>query len=175
MGTNKTKKMFRIAALLLAVFALGIVGFAQGKGGGEGWGDKHARGRGRGHDGPMRMLRGLDLTEAQQAQVKQIAERFQQSTATLREQMKANRGSQASMFTDGTFNEAAVRAAAQADAATEVELRVARARMMSEIYQVLTPEQKAKIAERRQQMQQRRQERQQRRAERGKAAPAVEQ
>jgi protein CpxP len=58
----------------------------------------------------------------------------------------------------GTFNEAAVRAAAQARANGHVEMEVARARMMSEIYNVLTPEQKTQLSTERQQREQRRQE-----------------
>ena len=58
----------------------------------------------------------------------------------------------------GTFDEAAVRAAAQARANAEVEREVARARMMYEMYNVLTPEQKAQLAAERQQREQKRQE-----------------
>ena len=56
------------------------------------------------------------------------------------------------------FDEAAVRKAAQARAGIEVELEVAHARAMSQIFSVLTAEQKAKLAEIHQQMEQRRQE-----------------
>lgn len=61
------------------------------------------------------------------------------------------------------FDEAAVRSAAQARAAAQVELEVARARAQSQVYAVLTAEQKAKLAELRQQFEQRRRERGQRR------------
>ena len=57
---------------------------------------------------------------------------------------------------DGAFDEAAARAAAQARANVHVELDVAHARMMSQIYALLTAEQKAKLAELRQQFEQRR-------------------
>ena len=55
-------------------------------------------------------------------------------------------------------DEAAVRAAAQARANVQVELEVARARMMSQIFAVLTAEQKAQLAAKRQQFEQRRSE-----------------
>lgn len=46
-----------------------------------------------------------------------------------------------------------------------VELEVARARMMSQVYALLTAEQKAQIAERRQQFEQKRQQWKERRTE----------
>jgi Spy/CpxP family protein refolding chaperone len=56
-----------------------------------------------------------------------------------------------------------VRSAAQARANAQVELEVSRARMMSEMYAVLTPEQKTQLATERQQWEQKRQERRARR------------
>ena len=120
------------------------------------------------------MFRSLNLTEAQRTQIEQIAERNRQSTAGLREQLRANREGGADVLNTGTFDEQAVRVAAQARAATQVELEVAGARMFSEMYAVLTPEQKAQLAAKRQQHEQRRQEGQQRRnSQRGGTAPTT--
>jgi protein CpxP len=144
------------AALLLGV---GLVGFAQEGprkewGGGPPHGD---RGRG-GHGGFIPFLRDLNLTDAQKAQVKQIADSFEESTKPLRERLDALRESEMDSLKDGAFNEAAVRAAAQESANAHVELEVAHARMMSQVYALLTTEQKAQIAQRRQQFEQKRQE-----------------
>ena len=144
-------------ALLLGV---GVVGFAQGDGHRRDWagGPPHGGpGRG-GHGGFIPFLRDLNLTDAQKAQVKQIADSFEESTKPLRERLDALRDSEMDGLKDGAFDEAAVRAAAQERANAHVELDVARARMMSQVYALLTTEQKARIAERRQQFEQKRRE-----------------
>ena len=98
-------------------------------------------------------------TDAQKAQMEQIQERFRQSTQSLRERGRGERdGEGFDAFRGGAFNESAVRAAAQARANRQVEMEVARARMMYEMYNVLTPEQKSQLEADRQQRRQRRQE-----------------
>jgi protein CpxP len=102
------------------------------------------------------LTRALNLTDAQQAQVKQIEDSLRESTKSLHEQLeKAGGGGPLDAFKDG-FDEASVRSAAQARAAVHVELEVAHARAMSQVYAILTAEQKAKLAEIRQQFGQRR-------------------
>ena len=101
----------------------------------------------------------LNLTDAQKQQMQQISARYKESSKAMRGQRRAGRGDGFDALTDGTFNEAAVRAAAQARANARVEKEVARARMVSEMYAVLTPEQKAQITAARQQREQRRQQR----------------
>lgn len=150
------------AALLLGV---GVAGFAQEGGRREGHGGPPHGGRGRGgHGGFVPFLRDLNLSDAQKAQVKQIADSFEESTKALRERLDAQRESEMDGLKDGAFDEAAVRAAAQERANAHVELDVARARMMSQVYALLTTEQKASVAERRQQFEQKRQEWKERRA-----------
>lgn len=156
-----------ISALLLAA---AVAGFAQG---GPQEGPRGPRGprgdrgeRGPRGGGPIPFLRDLNLTEAQRAQVKQIVDSFEASTRELREKMHSLRKGEADVLKDGAFDEAAVRSAAQARATIEVELEVARARMLSQVYAVLTAEQKAQLAERRQQFEQRRQQKEAERAAR---------
>lgn len=163
MNATHTKKMIGAFALAFAILAAGAVGFAQ----------QHGDKRGGGHRGGGfgRMFHGLDLTEAQQTQIKQIAERYRQNNKQTRGERR-NDGDRFDALTSGTFDETAVRAAAQARAAKRVEMEVSRARMMSEMYAVLTTEQKAKIVEMRQQRAQRRQER---KAQRAGAANEVNQ
>ena len=106
------------------------------------------------HDGFGYFARNLNLSDAQKEQMRQIAARFHESTESLREQLRAQRGNEFDSFNNGTFNEAAIRAAAQARANIQVEMEVARARMMSEMYAVLTPEQKAQLAKEREEWKQ---------------------
>jgi periplasmic protein CpxP/Spy len=142
------------AALLLGV---GVAGFAQEGPRGEHGGRPHGGpGRG-GRGGFVPFLRDLNLSDAQKAQVKQLADSFEESTKPLRERLDALRESEMDGLKDGAFNEAAVRTAAQERANAHVELEVARARSWSQVYALLTTEQKAQIAERRQQFEQKRQ------------------
>jgi Spy/CpxP family protein refolding chaperone len=181
---TNTKKIFSALALAAGIATTGIVGFAQQQtqqgATGEQNNQRHERrwnrdgekgahgmrgGMGFGHFG-----RNLNLTDAQKTQMQQIAERYRTSNKAMREQSGEKREGGFEAFKDGTFNEAQVRAAAQARAKARVEMEVSHARMMSEMYAVLTPEQKAQLATERQQMEQKRQER---RAQREAAKPVV--
>jgi protein CpxP len=155
-------KRTKLAALALAAVA-GMALAAAAFPGQEGHHGPGGHGGPRGPHGPHggnlveHLSRALDLTDAQKAQVKQIEDSLRESTKSLHEQLakSADGGGPLDGFREG-FDEAAVRSAAQARAAAHVELEVAHARAMSQIYALLTAEQKAKLAELRQQMQQRR-------------------
>ncbi|MBV9210561.1 MAG: Spy/CpxP family protein refolding chaperone [Acidobacteria bacterium] len=168
MKLTGTKKILGGIALAGAMALTGVVGVAQqqqkAQDGGKdraGWNRGGREGR-KGRHGMEgfggRFAEKLNLTDAQKQQMEQIRARFQESTKSLHEQARANRGKDFDAFNGGAFNESAVRAAAQARANMHVEMEVARARMMSEIYNILTPEQKAQLAQERQQREQRRQQ-----------------
>jgi protein CpxP len=168
-------------ALAAGVALTGVVGVSaqqeQGQGGGgrgraeRPWGQEEGgRGGGRrGGDGPFggRFGAELNLTDAQREQLRQIEERYRASFKSQREGrgQRQERGGY-DPLASGTFDEAAVRAAAQARANAQVEREVAHARMMHEMYNVLTAEQKAQLAAARQQREQRRQEFRTRRGDR---------
>jgi Spy/CpxP family protein refolding chaperone len=101
-------------------------------------------------DGLGPILHGLDLTDDQKAQVKKIADSFQESNKALFDQMRALHTSEPDPLS-GAFDEAAVRAAAEARAKVQIELEVSRAKMMSQIAGVLTAEQKTQLAAKRRQ------------------------
>ncbi len=164
---TKRKMMIGVLALVLGLTTTAMVVVAQDgpRQGGTARGERRFNREGKrgGHDriGLGRFARNLNLSDAQKEQMRQIAARHREATLSLREQLRAQRKGGA--FTDGAFNEAAVRSAAQARANIEVELEVARARMISEMYNVLTPEQKAQLAQEREQWKQRIEERRARR------------
>jgi Spy/CpxP family protein refolding chaperone len=106
---------------------------------------------------PMRFLRELNLTDDQKTKVQQITESTRQSTKTYMDQLKTLHVDPFDADASGTFDEAAVRANAEKRAAIQVELEVAHARMMSQIFGLLTAEQKAKLAELKQSFAQKRQ------------------
>jgi Spy/CpxP family protein refolding chaperone len=119
-----------------------------------------------GRDGLGPLARDLNLSDEQKAQVKKITDSFEESTKALQEQMRSLHENERDGLKDGAFDEAAVRAAAQARANVQIELEVAHARMMSQVFAILTAEQKAQLAARRQEFEQRREARE---AERGDA------
>ena len=148
------KRIIGGAVAFAAALMMTVAAFAQhGPGGHRGPG-----GPGR-HGGPGNVLghisRVLDLTDAQKAQIKLIEDGFRESTKSLHEQLGKAGGGPFEALKDGAFDEAAVRAAAQARANVHVELEVAHARMLSQVFAVLTAEQKAKLAELHKQMQER--------------------
>ena len=105
------------------------------------------------HDGLGPIARDLNLTDDQKAAIKKITESFRESDKALFDQLRALHQSEPDP-TSGTFDEAAVRAAAEARAKVQIELEVSHAKMMSQIAAVLTAEQKAQLAARRQQFEQ---------------------
>jgi Spy/CpxP family protein refolding chaperone len=171
MQLTRSSKIISGLALAGTLLLAGITGFAQqqttqGQNGQE-RGERHwGRGGDKGRGGKEGGFEGgffekLNLTDAQKAQMQQIAARYRESAKANRQQGRGERrggGDGFELFNGGTFNEAAVRAAAQARANERVEMEVARAHMMFEMYNVLTPEQKAQLAAERQQREQKRQE-----------------
>jgi Spy/CpxP family protein refolding chaperone len=157
------KKISGVVAMAGLLLLLAVAGFSQqGRPSGPPPHERGFRGGPGGPGGPhdgFGPLRDLNLTDEQKAQVEKIRTSFEESTKALHEQLRALHESQPDPLSTGTFDEAAVRAAAEARARVEVELEVARARMASQVFALLTAEQRAQLNERRQQFEQKRQER----------------
>jgi periplasmic protein CpxP/Spy len=124
------------AALILAVAA----GIAQGM---HGHGGRH----GDFHHMLAFFTKNLDLSSAQQEQVKAIWEKEKPTLEPLKQQMHQNRANMHALQASGPFDEAKTRALATAQAQTMIEMEVQHARIKSEMLQVLTADQKAKLAE----------------------------
>jgi protein CpxP len=140
----KSIKVALVGAAGLLLLIVAAVGFSQGPAGGP-------RGPRPGpRDGLGPFARDLNLSDDQKAQIKKIRDSFQESTKTLHDQLRTLHESEPDPL-GGTFDEAAVRAAAEARAKVEIELAVAHAKMMSQIAAVLTSDQKAQLAAKRQQ------------------------
>ncbi len=147
----KRTNLVAFALAFAAALTLTAAAFARQEGHGfRGPGGPHGP-----HGSPIEHLaRELNLTDAQRAQIKQLEDSFRESTKGLHEQLeKAGPGDPFDAVASGTFDEAAVRAAAQQRAALHVELEVAHAKFFSQVYALLTAEQKAKLAELHKQMQ----------------------
>lgn len=89
----------------------------------------------------------LDLTADQQTQVKAIWEKEKPTIQPLMKQMHENRADMRALQASGPFDEAKTRALATSHAQTMIEMEVQHARIKSEMMQVLTADQKAKLAQ----------------------------
>ena len=158
------KKLGRIQKLALAgVSALAIaapVASAQTAGGdqgarqgtherhGKGGFGKHRGGRRGGHMGGM-MFRGLELTDAQKASLKQIRQSFGERTKSLREQLRAKHGELRQAEANGTFNESLAAQKLAEVAPIQAKLMAEEFKLRQDSLAVLTPEQKAQLEQRR--------------------------
>jgi Spy/CpxP family protein refolding chaperone len=97
--------------------------------------------------------RELNLTDDQRTRIQTIQQSFQQGDQALHEQMRTLVEGQGDPMS-GQFNEATVRAAAEARAKLHVEMEVSHARMMSQMLGVLTDAQRAQLAAHHEQMRQ---------------------
>lgn len=112
------------------------------------------------------MFRGLDLTDAQKEQMKSIRDANSDSVKSLRDQMKANKKQLETLSASGNFNESQVQAIAQQQGALHSQMIVNRERIKAQMFAILTPEQKSKLAEMKANREQKMQERKAKRAER---------
>ncbi len=111
------------------------------------WG-RGGPGFGGGLRGPMGLaglpLRELGLSSSQQEQVRSIMQSNGVEMRALGEKVRKAHEALAAAVAADSFDESAIRARSSELAAVEVEAAVARGRLHSEIFQILTPEQQAK-------------------------------
>jgi len=89
-----------------------------------------------------RIAEKLNLTEAQKEQVKAILASEREKAEPLRQQLAENRKNLRKAIEAQPFDEATVRTLAAKQNETRVELVVSRARARSQIYALLSPEQR---------------------------------
>jgi Spy/CpxP family protein refolding chaperone len=132
------KRSTKIIVAVLAVTLVGAVALSQTV--------KRIHRRGMGFEQHMlgMMTDYLDLTDAQQAQVKQIFDNEKPNITPLMQQLKQSHQQMRQLEESGTFDEAKVRSLASQQAQTLTDLIVEKARIKSQIFNVLTPDQKAK-------------------------------
>jgi Spy/CpxP family protein refolding chaperone len=140
------------------------VAFAQGPRGGGPFGGRG----GRGPFGPGGLeLNQLNLSDTQRQQVREIRQRYREQTQQVAQRLNAVAEKQRQAIETLPVNETLITSATQDMTAAQVEMAIQEARLNSEIWSVLTPEQQAQAtklrAERKAQMEQRRQEFQQQR------------
>lgn len=106
---------------------------------------------------PKQLLRGIELTDAQKAQMDKL---YQQNRAQKidNKNLKANQKSEhhqkiQTLLLSENFNEAEVRALAQEMSSQQVENRVAKAKKQHDMFKLLTPAQKEQVKQNMQKMQ----------------------
>ena len=133
---------FRTLFVGLAVTLMAALGFSQ----------TVAKAAGPGHRGggfgPMMGIYAdyLDLSDAQRAQMKDIMTKEKPTIKPLMQQLATSHQQLRQLESAGTFDETKVRAIATQQAQTMTELTVQKARIKSELMQVLTADQKDKMA-----------------------------
>ncbi len=150
---NTTRFRLLTAAFALVLFA-GLA-FAQGHGG--------PHGGGMFGGGDMEFFADyLDLTSAQQTQMKDTLAKEKTALKPLMEQEFQGHQQMMQLIQSGSFDEAKAQQIASQGSANHIQLEVQKARIHSELYQMLTPDQKTKmnqfLAKHQQRMQQHMQE-----------------
>lgn len=137
MRSNRWK--FITAALAIAILGAGAALAEVGHRGH--WGGPDAFGV----RGLRFMSRYLNLTEDQQAQMKQIMQKEKPAFQPLMQQLKQVRAQERQIAEASTFDENQARTLATQQAQTMADLTVQKLRVESEMYQVLTSDQKTKL------------------------------
>ncbi|HET7208965.1 MAG TPA: Spy/CpxP family protein refolding chaperone [Terriglobales bacterium] len=141
MKFSKGKILATVAAVLLVAAGIAV---SQ-----TGFGEHGMHHGGFGFEGKMlrMMTHALNLTDAQQAQVKQIIAAEKPNLLPLIQQTTQGRQQIMQQVTSGNFDEAKVRSLAIQQSQTQTELTVERAKIESQIFNILTPDQKTKAVE----------------------------
>lgn len=149
------KKFFLGVTAIILVVAAGLAGtvLAQGPGREFGPGFRHH------HGGWMlgHMTKELNLTADQQSQIKSIMQAERTKIQPLMQQLRQNEQAQNATIT-GNFDEEQARAFAGKQTQIMSDLIVEKQRTKSQIYAVLTPEQRQKAQQLMQERQQKRQQ-----------------
>jgi periplasmic protein CpxP/Spy len=162
----RSKTVMIGAALALAVGLASAV-YAQNDGPGRRGGFGH------GFGGPGRggfPFAALNLTDAQREQVKTVMQQHREEMRAAGKQLHEAFAAQRNAVETMPVNEGLIRSTSQALATAQADMAVLQARVHSEVWSLLTPEQQAKAkelkAQRAARMKEREQQRQQRRQQR---------
>ena len=157
----KFSRMNLVTVVLAAVLLAGTA-IAQGP-----------RGHGEDFFGPMlgNMTDVLDLTDAQQAQIKQIHQNAKPTIQPLMEQERQSHQALMQLITSGSFSEAAAKKILDQESQVHEQMALQHAQLAAQAYQVLTPDQKTKLAQVMARHQQQMQERMQQHSQEAPAQP----
>lgn len=154
----------RVLAGLLAVVFTTAMAFAQGGG------KAHTRRADFGEHLLSYYTDVLDLTDAQQTQIKAIMTKEKPTIQPLIQQLAQTHDQMRQLEESSTFDETKVRAVAAQQAQTTTDLMVEKAKAKNEMFQILTADQKAKL----QKLESRHTQRMLNHMQQGEAAPPSE-
>lgn len=146
------KKSTLIVASIILIAGLAALGFGAARKHHDGEGH-HAFGQDRGpggRGGPRggdRIFRQLDLTDAQKTQIKALHEKQRDEAKANHDQLRAIREQMRPLIENSAFDETAVRALLAKETQLMTEMQVVDARTRNAVFNLLTTEQKAKLAE----------------------------
>ncbi len=161
------RKHTLLGLTLAAALAIGTTAVMAATGGGpepfgdDGWHGHHGH---HGH-GQMRMLAKLNLSDAQEASIKELVSAARERNKASREALRKQRRAFESMTPDQAGYEAAATSLAQAEGQAAQARVQQQAKLRAQIHAMLTPEQQAQAATLKAQAQARRQQWQQFKAE----------
>lgn len=161
------KKFFLGISAIILVVAAGMAGTVLAQGPGRNFGS------GFGHHGGwmlQHMTKELNLTTDQQTQIKGIVQAEKGKMKPMMQQLRQNEQAQ-DAATTGTFDENQARTFANKQTQIMSDLIVEKQRIKSQIYAVLTPEQRQKAQQLLQEREQRRQQRMQQHSQQQQPAP----
>jgi protein CpxP len=129
-------KAEQILVVVLALCLSGTMAFSQ-----------NAKATGGGHGNHMLAFYTdyLDLTDAQQTQIKAIMTKEHPIMAPMMQQLAQTHSQLRQLEESGSFDEAKARSIAAQQSQTLIDLIVEKSKMKAEMVQVLTPDQKAKL------------------------------
>lgn len=135
-------RVYALIAVLGGALATGVA-FAQDQkaGGGRRGGEARAGIGGRGGAGLA--LRGVNLTDAQQQQIRALTEQHREQNRAWSERLQAAVEAQRKAADANPVDEQAIRLAAQNVAEAQAEAMIAQAKLRSAVFALLTPEQRA--------------------------------
>jgi protein CpxP len=168
---NKLNRMKAIvlSSILAIAVAVPIVAAQSTDDGGKGKPGAHWRHQGRrGGNFGGRMFRGIDLTDAQKTQMKQIRENHRQSLQPLMQELRTMRQELRQASESGSFNESLAAQKLAEIAPLQAKLMGEQFKLRQEMMSVLTPEQKTKLQERREEFKSKMSERRARKSEKNK-------
>jgi periplasmic protein CpxP/Spy len=154
MNTNitslKTLKIMLLNLALTLILGSCVIAVAQppwARGGGQGGPGQGGPGGPGGGNMEDRFARLLSLTDAQKTQIKNLREQAQTASKLYFEQIKPITEQMQKLIEAPVFDEAAARALASKMSQVQTEIHIIQAKTENAIYQLLTAEQKAKLAE----------------------------
>ncbi len=162
----------KIAVLAFALALTAGTAFAQGEDAGPGAMHHGMHGDFMGGPGLGLPLHQLNLTDDQRSQIKQIFQSEKANMKPLMQQEFQSHQQLIQLVTSGNFDQAKAAAIASQESQTHVQLEVEHAKIASQVYQLLSSDQKAKVADMLAKHQQRMQEHMQ---NQGEAAPPDQQ